>query len=450
MTHNIACCYLTHNHPDVVKRVLGKVLTSYDENGIDIYMYDSSTSDDTKEYIDKLIAGGAKNLFYVPVDAGIGGDGKMLEVLKGHGLQKEYDYIWPNKDRSYVTKATAGLIQAESHKNYQCLYIDTRIPTASVRRDYKPVYGREEFFREFGWLTTSWETMIIHADLLLHTITWDIFEAQYALGGQQNFNQSLTVFGGLALVDDAKVRVLSYREAELRNDFSTSSDWIIATFLLWGERWPKAINSLPACYDADKEKVIKDGNMHPNVFGSVDNLILLEQKGCLNTEVWNRYRAQWDKLSDIPVRYVEAVLARDYGKVMQMAMEDLQAAFAAQDYDLAYYIAVRTYCISNITGNTAYWMLRTCMEVFLNELDAKKTPGIMYHVNCYQDLVDKYQQIKLYLRRIEYDIPVPEDDMLAYLGEHHITSEFICAVIEKECINWTKILDYWRNIGYEG
>ena len=34
MTHNIACCYLTHNHPDVVKRVLGKVLNSYDENGI--------------------------------------------------------------------------------------------------------------------------------------------------------------------------------------------------------------------------------------------------------------------------------------------------------------------------------------------------------------------------------------------------------------------------------
>ena len=39
MTHNIACCYLTHNHPHVVKEVLDEVLDYYNENGIDIYIY---------------------------------------------------------------------------------------------------------------------------------------------------------------------------------------------------------------------------------------------------------------------------------------------------------------------------------------------------------------------------------------------------------------------------
>lgn len=450
MTHNIACCYLTHNHPDVVKRVLGKVLTSYDENGIDIYMYDSSTSDDTKEYIDKLIAGGAKNLFYVPVDAGIGGDGKMLQVLKGYGLQKEYDYIWPNKDRSCVIGDSAQKIQQESRRHYDCMMIDSWIPVASDHREYKPVYEREEFFKEFGWLTTSWEMMLISTDILLHTIEWESFEEKYQLGQDQNFNQPLTVFGGLALKEHPQIRVLSYKEVILRNDLSTTSTWINDTFPLWAERWPKAIASLPACYDPYKAGVIKDQGMHPNVFGSIDNLINLEQKNLLTPEVWAEYKEDWSTLSDIPPRYVEAVLAKDYGKIIQMSFVDYNLALQEQDHDKAYYILRGTFCISNLIGTTYYWMLRSCMDVYLAEVAARCEGGIMAGVQGYEDLIYKYQKLKFYLRRLEYDIPVPEEEMRAFICNNQITDQFACSIIEKECMDKEKALECWRKREYEG
>lgn len=450
MTHNIACCYLTHNHPDVVKRVLGKVLNSYDENGIDIYMYDSSTSNDTKEYIDKLIAEGAKNLFYVPVDAGIGGDGKLLQILKGYGLKKEYDYIWPNKDRSYVIGDSAQKIQQESRKHYDCMMIDSWIPVASDHREYKPVYEREEFFKEFGWLTTSWETMLISTDILLHTIEWDSFEEKYQLGQNQNFNQPLTVLGGLALKEHPQIRVLSYREVILRNDLSTTSAWINATFPLWAERWPKAIASLPACYDPYKAGVIKDQGMHPNVFGSVDNLLLLENGHLLTYEVWDQYKDKWNMLTDVPARYVEAILAHDYGRLIQMTFEDFNTALREQEYDRAYYLISGASCIANMTGVTYFWMLRSCLDIYLREVSTRKTDGIMSGVNSYQDLIYKYQKLKFYVRRAEYDIAIPQDELLAFLHNNRITAQFIHIVIDKECVDKKKVLEYWRRMGYEG
>ena len=414
-------------------------------------MYDSSTSNDTKEYIDKLIAEGAKNLFYVPVDAGIGGDGKMLQVLKGYGLQKEYDYIWPNKDRSYVIGDSAQKIQQESRRHYDCMMIDIWVPVASDHREYKQVYEKEEFFKEFGWLTASWEMMLISTDLLLHTIQWDDFEKKYHLGKNQNFNQPLTVFGGLALKAHPQIRVLGYEEVILRNDMSVSSGWISATFPLWGDNWPNAINSLPECYDPYKASVIKDQGRHINVFGSVDNLIYLARRQLLTPEVWEKYKDRWNTLSDIPPIYVELVLAQNYGTIIQMAFDDFNTSLQNQEYDKAYYILWGAYCIINIIGDTYYWMLRTCMNVYLKEASARKRDaGIMTGVKNYQDLIYKYQKLKFYIRRLEYDITIPEEELKAFLKNNHISSQFVEVVIGLECINQSKVREDWRKKMYEG
>lgn len=64
MKNRVACCYLTHEHPEVMDEVLGKICRSYGEKGIDIYVYDSSTEDNTRLVVEKYRNMGLCSLIY--------------------------------------------------------------------------------------------------------------------------------------------------------------------------------------------------------------------------------------------------------------------------------------------------------------------------------------------------------------------------------------------------
>lgn len=449
MTHNIACCYLTHNHPKVVQEVLDEVLDYYNENGIDIYIYDSSTSNETKTYVYGLMESGKKNLYYIPIDAEIGADGKILKILKGYGLNKRYDYIWPNKDRSYVTPKTANKIQQESHSCYDCIFLDYWIPMTSERRIYKEVYDKLDFFREFGWMVTSWESAIISTKLLQDVINWSEFEEKFELGAHNPFNQVMVVFGGLSLKDTTNIRVLNYKEAEIKNNPSAGSSWRSSTFELWGKKWPKAINMLPECYDLYKHKEIKEQGMHPYVFGSVDNLIDLERKNYLTPSIWDGIKDEWPNLSDIPQKYVEEILEQNYELIAQMAFDDFNEALYHGLYDKAYYILTRTQYMSLLLGNTYYWMIKNCFDAYLLELRNCNNKGIMNGVKDYQDLLYKYQKLKFYMRRLEYDVDLQETEIENFIINNNITIDFIMVVLQRECSNWEKVIKKLEEEIYE-
>ncbi len=83
MDSNIACCYLTHNHPDVVRDVLQHIGDSYEKNGIDIYFYDSSNDTKTREIVEAFMGGKTGHVFYIPVDDELGGGRETSRDSKG-------------------------------------------------------------------------------------------------------------------------------------------------------------------------------------------------------------------------------------------------------------------------------------------------------------------------------------------------------------------------------
>ena len=114
MKYSVACCLLTHNHPDIVKEILDRCLDIYSDHGVDICIYDDSGDCSTKELIADYISDGALNLYYVDICNAINGDHKFYLLLQGYGLPKEYDYIWPCKDRicfgaSYMDRLCASI-----------------------------------------------------------------------------------------------------------------------------------------------------------------------------------------------------------------------------------------------------------------------------------------------------------------------------------------------------
>lgn len=441
MENNIACCYLTHNHPDIVQAVLEINLEYYKKNGIDIYMYDSSTNNKTKEIIDNKIKMGANNLFYIKIDDKIGGDGKMLQVLKRYGIKKHYDYIWPNKDRSYVTEKTAQNIREASHNKHECIFIDQWLPIATDRRKYKTVYEKEEFFYEFGWMTTSWEAVLLSTKMLDRIEDWNSIEKDFHLGEQNGFNQVVVLFYGLTLTENSSVEVLNYNEAGLRNySGAGESSWVPYTFDTWGKMWPQVIRSLPECYDKYKEKVIKDQGMHPIVFGSVDNLIRLKERGIFTKEKWNEIKKDWNILSDIPKEDAEAILDGKYDKLIENVYNALNETLRKGEYDKAYFVFTRTSYLKVLLGEKKYWILRNCFDIYLSEVYNKKDAGIIYQVKSCDDLLYKYQTLKYYVRRLEYDIPI-EDNMVGFCQNNHITMECLVTIITRETVHKEKVIN---------
>ena len=444
MDHNIACCYLTHNHANVVSEVLNIVKDIYDRNGIDIYIYDSSTNMETKEIVDELVREGTDNLFYVRVDEKIGGDGKLLEIFKGVGLRKEYDYIWANKDRSYVLESAAEIIQSESHKGYECMYIDCSRPIQMARKKYKKIYSREEFFYEFGWIVTSWETMLIHTKKMLKLIDWDEFEKKYRIGSKNSFNQVLVVFGQLAKISIPKIRVFGEQEVIIYNSAAVGSGWINDTFELWGQKWPEAICSLPECYDEYKAKVIMDQGMHPYVFGSINWLVSLKKRGILNEKVWKKIKNTWADVSEISSACIEAILADDYNRMIRQSLDDFNDALKEEKYDKAYCLFTENSFLEYLLGTVNYWMIRYSFDVYLQEIFANKELGIMKDVHDYKTILYKYQFLKYYVRRLEYGIN--SEKIADFIKDNGISSEFLGYVIKCECMEPMEVIEKLEQI----
>lgn len=445
MENNIACCYLTHNHPHVVEEILNIIQEYYNKNGIDIYFYDSSTNEDTKEIIDKMILSGADNLYYIRIDESIGGDGKIYKILRQYGLKKKYDYIWPNKDRSYVLEQAAEVMHRESQKNYACIFNDCFMPLISDRRQYKKVYSREEFFCEFGWLVTSWDTVLISTKEILDSIDWSSFEKKYSLGSGNNFNQIITVFAGLDMIDNPEIRVLSGNETGIRNSTQVGSGITKYISKVWGVNWPKAIEKLPDRYNKYKKKVIKDMTSKHWIFGSLNNLIYWKSQGYLEKDNWNEIRDNWELLSDIPKESVEALLDDNYDKMLKLTFEAFNKALENEQYDKAYDMITGNEYWSILIGSSQYWILKACFDVYLQEIRIGKDVGIMYQIYNYKDLIKKYNIMKFYARRLEYEIDsISNLNMYEYFQYNHISSLFWGMIINIECVDIDKVILRWE------
>lgn len=444
MKHNIACCYLTHNHPMVMREVLSIVKDYYNCNGIDIYIYDSSTNRETEKIVTELVSNGASNIYYVNIDEKLGADGKIVEIFKGIGLKKKYEYIWANKDRSYVTEKTARAIQRECAKGYDCILNDCYIPIETERRTYKEIYRREEFFSEFGWLTTSWDTVLLSSRRILDKIDWKEYEEKYDIGINNNFNQVMILFAGLS--DEARIKVIHGDEAGIFNSKQIQKPMGIP-FETWGKNWPAAIRKLPKYYEPYMKKVIKDVGRRTWIFGSLDNLILLAQNNILTDEVWKDIKNDWTNLSDISVECVEAILNKKYEEAVWLSFERFNLALLNQKYDYAFEIINKNNIWAEILGLKIYWMLHGCFVIYLQEVREGKDPGIMQGVKSYKDILIKYQTLKFYVRRLEYGIDEQnEKEVIEFVKGNHISSIFLGYVIQHECIDVARVIEKWESL----
>ena len=392
MKYSLAVCYLTHNHPDIVKQVLENALEDYAAHDIDICFYDDSDDEASKQMIEDYINKGAKNLFYVDIHGVAHGDEKMYRILHKEGLPKEYDYIWPSKDRTYFSGSLLDRL---------CAIVDEGPDVIQIADENKrwdlshPIFTDEyhdaaEFYRNYDAFTTNWEGTIRRIRTMLDPIDWDRYEADYHVNG--GFLQGATVYVRLSEMQDFTVKICRYSEDERCLCVNKgSSDWKRVMAQTWIDNWTKANFHLPSIYDKYKMEAIKSQTGKVELYGSVESLIGYHQQGIYTKDDFEKYRSMWPMITDIPVECMELVASGKYDDAIKLTFADFINRLKEHDYIGAFRIIAGNYWMESAFDKQTYNVLLTCFSAFKRDMLFVGESQVFDGVSSVEDVVNKYR-----------------------------------------------------------
>ena len=388
MKYSIACCLLTHNHPEILKEILDRCLRVYSDHGIDICIYDDSEDDFTKNIIEQYISEGASNLYYIDIHNAVNGDHKYYLLMQGYGLPREYDYIWPCKDRVCFEGRYLDALCAAIDEGHDVVigYNENSRWDVGVKLSREVYSEPAEFYRLYAMASTNWEALIRRRDTMLKPIDWKKYEEQFHIGAGCNFNQTITMFARLSEMDTCSLKVCRYAYEDRYISPNDHSSWVNKTFELWIDRWVKANFSLPSCYDKYKAEVIKSQTNLAELFGSVERFILLKEEGLFNREVFEKYQEIWKYVTEIPVSYLQLILEGDYTGAIKNTIDEFELCLKNHDFRRAWWVVTSNSWFKNVYDERTYTILVTYFNKFRNDMMQYGMSHVFNGVDSIDDL----------------------------------------------------------------
>ncbi len=395
MKNRVACCYLTHEHPEVIDEVLGHVCLEYGKKGIDIYVYDSSPGTETETVVKRYLEKDLCRLYYVPMRdlGGInGGNAKYLYVLHGNGLDGHYDYIWPSKDRCWYEGETLDKICGAIDEDHDIVFsVDERDRYEIINRPLKEVYtDAVEFFGDYGALTTNWECLIRRVDTMLSPVDWASYESTYGVNGDNNFNQTLTAFVRLAEMDKCSIRVIECGLDDRHYSDKAKPLWTSNLMQVWIDRWIPAIFSLPSIYDGYKMSVIKTQLGHISLFGSNDSIVHMRDTGIMTRERISLLKSMWEMISRIPEVNLDRILAHEENALFDEQYEAFLRSFEERDYEKGYYLFIQNGWFTQKIPKDRYRILALSYYMYMKEMSRAGCSVLFEGVDSVDSLIERF------------------------------------------------------------
>ena len=298
----LAVCVLTHEHPEVVKDVLCKCIEDYSGCGIDMYYYDSTSTDATRQVIESFVAQGYHNLHYVKADCSYGE--KVDMVYSGYGFVEKYDYIWPTKDRAFCPTETLLKVMEAMEEEHDFIVVGP-----SNRSDISSLTYVEakDFYGDWGVVATSLSTLIYNYSSVLENYDSKAFLQRYPKARFEDWRVFVYVYSRLCELEEYSIKVLTGNGVMFYETPLGKSLWVNRTFQVWIDYWLQVNDSLPSYYDEYKEKVIKEATSLPWILGSVERLQELHELGVLTPESFEDIQKDWERVCDIPIQKVRDI-----------------------------------------------------------------------------------------------------------------------------------------------
>jgi len=395
MKNSIACCYLTHNHVEAMSEVLDRCLTTYATHGIDICIYDDSDDDSTKNMVSSIISNGASNLYYIDAHAAISGDHKHLMILQGYGLPKDYDYIWPCKDRVCFDEPFIVELCKAIDKDHDVIIAANEYARWDVGENvFQDIYTDPvEFYRLYAVMSTNWESVIRKRSTMLKPVDWDRYKEKYNISENNNFNQTLSLFVRLSEMDNCSIRICRYSEERFISS-KADSNWKDLTFQVWIDKWVPVNFSLPSIYDKYKSEAIKSETNIKELFGSVEGMITLHSNGIYSVSVFEKYKSIWPFVTNIPLNHLEMIAHGDYQNAVIETIKSFEQSFIDEDFKKAWWLISANTFFRNYYDDRTFRILVGCFNQYRREMMSSGTSTIFTNIHSFQDLMDKYSFVK--------------------------------------------------------
>lgn len=296
---SIAMCIFTHNHPNTIWGVLEGTCLNYYLHGVDVYVYDSSEGEETKEIVVSWMNKGYTNLYYINAK-GLTVEDKMIAISKGYGLARKYDYIWPSKDWTVWSKETMDAVREHIAEYPDILYLEVRGKDVGPEKN---MYGDGiKLYCNHGLGLTSIDTTIYR-----YGSVWsDTKGLQNAIDIAEAFPHFYFALNKLSEMESPKLCVLQGARISLYN-IQTESSWIQKTFYVWKDCWIRANEKLPDCYAPYREQVIKYVAGAPWLIGGIERLQELKKIGVLTADKLDEIKVNWERVSDVPFETVRKI-----------------------------------------------------------------------------------------------------------------------------------------------
>ncbi len=392
MKYSLACCYMTHNHPEVIEEILSRSIKDYADHGIDICICDDSDDDKTANLIKDYQSQGFNNLHYVDSHRALDGSHKYLLVIQGDLLPKEYDYIWISKDRVCFSSSYLDKLCTEIDEGHDIIIGTNEAQRADVgvcvcQKQYT---DPTEFYRLYGAHSTNWEALIYNNKTFLKPINFENYTQIYGFGKGCSFIQPIVLFARLAEMTKCSIRISRYELGDRFISEKAGSNWGDVMFSLWIDRWVATNFSLPSIYDKYKAEVIKSETNLAELFGSFERMVGFHMANLYNREIFEKYRDMWPFVTDIPIDILELIADGDYNNALRRTIEDFDNSFATHDFKRAWWIIAGNACLKGYYDATTYGLLVMCFNKYRENMQLIGASAVFDGVSSIDDLKKKY------------------------------------------------------------
>lgn len=295
----IAWCIPTYNRAIVIDETLRNIAPLLNKYGIDLYVYDSSSNNETESISKKYES--YDNFKYIKLPPETRPIEKTKLIFTGFQQTKGYDYIWLVKDKVYVVEELIKRIIKDAENEPDAIFlraIETEHTMEITRECYDdPV----SLYHDWGWAITSWDLLLLSHKNILDMVNWDEILEKYVAKNELDFILVVLLFDTLAKKEKCRVPVIEATAGTyLFNVIFSNKPSEDITLDVWGYKWHHINSNLPDIYDDEKEFVIKSATSRIWILGNHIRLMQIWHDGGLTDEKLSCVKDIWDKISDIP------------------------------------------------------------------------------------------------------------------------------------------------------
>lgn len=392
----IACCYLTHNHPETLKEILDSSLKTYLDHSIDVCIYDDSADDMTKRLIDRYIEDGAEGLYYIDAHEARDGAEKMLMVLQGYGLPNDYEYIWPSKDRVYFRRSFLDRLCEELDKGYDVIQAADELQRWDVSRSFNREKYEDagEFYRDYVVYLTNWEGTIRKKSTMLDGVDWELYRNKYGLDSGDPFFHPMSVIVRLIDMQSFNAGIVRFEKDERIISGSTESAWKNQMFSIWIDKWVRSNYALPSSMDQYKYDAIRSQTGLPELFGSAEAMMDFASKDLFNEQIFEKYRSLWSFVTDMPIEWLEMIAERRDDEVKALIIDAFEEALSTCDYLKALRLISTNMWFDRVYDEETYNILCICFYIYKKNMIEKQHSYIFDGADSVASIIERYKELK--------------------------------------------------------